>query len=179
MRIRPILILSAALGVLPAAHAMQRCVDAQGHVSFSDRPCPSNTQSSAYEPKPAAGSGGTARRPGVYDGRIDGRAYAYASPEQRRARSAQLRADHKLAAVDQRIAAIERVMQRDSQEYAKHIDRAQDEFLRLSREGHHDRAVEAQARMKSLELDLIRRVRDQRERLSVLKVERAALQQER
>ncbi len=54
MRIRPILILSAALGVLPAAHAMQRCVDAQGHVSFSDRPCPSNTQSSAYEPKPAA-----------------------------------------------------------------------------------------------------------------------------
>ncbi len=33
--------------------------------------------------------------------------------------------------------------------------------------------------MKSLEFDLMRRVRDQRERLSVLKVERAALQQER
>ena len=163
---------TAALCAASPAHAMNRCTDAQGNTTFSDRPCVGAAQASVYEPRPASGfAGASAERPGAVrgptgqDSRMGGRPAG-----------ARTSTDVKLALLDRQIEGTERAMTRDGLNYGKWIARAQDEFLRLSGEGHHDRAAEAQGRMKSLEVDLSRRLRSQRERLSTLKVERESLE---
>ena len=57
-----LLVLAATVGLCGPAAAVNRCTDAQGKVTFSDQPCPSDTQGGAIVVKPATGNAGPSTR---------------------------------------------------------------------------------------------------------------------
>jgi len=116
-----LLVLAATVGLCGPAAAVNRCTDAQGKVTFSDQPCPSDTQGGAIVVKPATGNAGPSTR--------SVRTYTPNNPPPptvagRRAR---------IAALDEAIVNLTKKMEADHQETARTVDKLYKELADASR----------------------------------------------
>lgn len=106
-----LLVLAATVGLCGPAAAVNRCTDAQGKVTFSDQPCPSDTQGGAIVVKPATGNAGPSTR--------SVRTYTPSNPPPATVSGKRAR----IAALDEAIANLLKKMEADNQESARTIDK--------------------------------------------------------
>lgn len=116
-RFTPIALGLSLLALAEPGLALNRCVDAQGKVSYSDLPCPSNTQGSSISVKPASGESATVRRNAVGDMPASVRRAEASQPDTVSGQRAAI------AAIDEAIRDVERKMNADRDATVAQIDK--------------------------------------------------------
>lgn len=116
-RLGPTALALSLLALAQPGFALNRCVDAQGKVSYSDLPCPSNAQGGRITVKPAGGEAATVRRNAVGDMPASVRRAAASQPDTVSGQRA------RVAAIDEAMRDVERKMNADRDATVAQIDK--------------------------------------------------------
>ncbi len=113
----PVVLALSLMTVAESGFALNRCVDAQGKVSYSDLPCPSNAQGGSITVKPASGEAAAVRRNAVGDMPASVRRAGASQPDTVSGQRA------RIAAVEEAMRDVERKMNADRDATVTQIDK--------------------------------------------------------